>query len=333
MTEVFISYKREDESRVALIVDGLKKAGLSVWWDRAIPGGEAWRQNILDHLDAARCVIVVWSALSVSSAGEFVREEAARARSRGVLLPVRVDAVLPPLGFGEIQTLDLINWRGRDSDLRFVDVVNAAKALVEGRPRPHPAAPRRRRFVTIATAFLATLAPTMGIVGNVAGVQTQLCRVPGLRALCAWAEIGHVPTEMETKIITARQPGDCEPLKEYQRLFPTGFYAVEVSNRLNAREYRVEEKFTRQQRRMPLYVDSGAFRDEAAALKDARARAAKDAELVCIDQRLTSKFVSASYEPPENTWVCKRGPAGYRCNFTVTAICVIDMRLMREFCK
>jgi len=58
MTDVFISYKREDEARVAPIVEGLRAAGLSVWWDRDISGGEAWRQSISEQLEAARCVIV-----------------------------------------------------------------------------------------------------------------------------------------------------------------------------------------------------------------------------------------------------------------------------------
>jgi hypothetical protein len=36
VTDIFISYKREDEARVAPIVEGLRSAGLSVWWDRDI---------------------------------------------------------------------------------------------------------------------------------------------------------------------------------------------------------------------------------------------------------------------------------------------------------
>lgn len=39
MADVLVSYKREDRARVAPIVDGLAGAGLSIWWDKAIPGG------------------------------------------------------------------------------------------------------------------------------------------------------------------------------------------------------------------------------------------------------------------------------------------------------
>jgi hypothetical protein len=37
--DVFLSYKREDRARVQLILDGLRQAGLRVWWDLDIPGG------------------------------------------------------------------------------------------------------------------------------------------------------------------------------------------------------------------------------------------------------------------------------------------------------
>ena len=113
MSDVFISYKSEDRPRVEAIVDGLRQAGLSVWLDVETPGGASWRQTIDEQLEAARCVLVVWSAASVALAGEsprrgasgmFVHDEASRANQRGVLLPVRIDAVTPPIGFGEIQT-------------------------------------------------------------------------------------------------------------------------------------------------------------------------------------------------------------------------------------
>src|SRR5215203_2857177 len=120
MADVFVSYKREDRARVAPLVESLETAGLSVWWDRDIPGGANWRQTLLTHLDAARCVVVIWSTSSVSAAGEFVQEEADRARSRHVLLPIRFDDVTEPLGFGYAQSLDLTQWDGRADDPRVL---------------------------------------------------------------------------------------------------------------------------------------------------------------------------------------------------------------------
>ena len=144
MTDIFISYKREDEARVAPIMEGLRGAGLSVWWDRDIAGGASWRQSIHEQLETARCVIVVWSETSVGPLGEFVQDEAGRAKARGVLLPVRIDHITEPLGFGEIQSLDLVDWRGNPKDLRFQNLIAAAKAVVAGGPRPRPMTPSRR---------------------------------------------------------------------------------------------------------------------------------------------------------------------------------------------
>jgi hypothetical protein len=44
--------------------------------------------------------------------------------------------VQEPLGFGEVQSLDLVNWHGNAEDPRFCDVVAAASALVAGKRAP-----------------------------------------------------------------------------------------------------------------------------------------------------------------------------------------------------
>ena len=76
MSEIFISYKREDEVRVGRLAKALQDAGLSIWWDRSLAGGENWRSQIENELDAAKCVIVVWTYQSAGPAGDFVRDEA-----------------------------------------------------------------------------------------------------------------------------------------------------------------------------------------------------------------------------------------------------------------
>ena len=116
MSDVFVSYKAEDRRRVQPLVHALEADGHSVWWDEQIGGGDAWREMIETELDAARSVIVVWSKHSIGPEGRFVRDEASRAMERGVYLPVRMDDVRLPLGFGETQALPLTGWRGSRSD-------------------------------------------------------------------------------------------------------------------------------------------------------------------------------------------------------------------------
>ena len=143
MAEVFVAYKREDESRVAGIVKGLRHTGISVAWDNDIPGGANWRQALSEHLDSAGCVIVVWSEASAGPAGEFVQDEAGRAKARGVLLPVRIDGVEEPLGFGQTQSLDLVDWDGAADDPRFLDLIAATRETIARGVRSAPRALRR----------------------------------------------------------------------------------------------------------------------------------------------------------------------------------------------
>src|SRR5215212_9186426 len=101
MSDVFVSYKAEDRRRVRPLVEALQAEGFSVWWDVQIGGGAAWRHAIEAELNLAKCVIVIWSKRSASLEGEFVQDEATRAKVRRVYVPVLIDKVHLPLGFGE----------------------------------------------------------------------------------------------------------------------------------------------------------------------------------------------------------------------------------------
>lgn len=140
MTDVFLSYKAEDRSRVAPLVQALETDGFSVWWDEHIGGGDDWRGTILRHLEAAKCVIVVWSRRSVGPEGEFVRDEATRAKRLSTYLPVRIDKVDPPLGFGETQALDLRGWKGDRSHPRYQALLASLRGRV-GMPHQDHAIP------------------------------------------------------------------------------------------------------------------------------------------------------------------------------------------------
>jgi serine/threonine-protein kinase len=136
VSDVFISYKAEDQRRVRPLVEALEADGLSVWWDAEIGGGAAWRQSIEEELEAARCVIVIWSKRSAGPEGAFVHDEASRAMERRVYLPVKIDNVRPPLGFGERQALGLSRWQGKREDPRYQALLGAVRAIMDGKA-PH----------------------------------------------------------------------------------------------------------------------------------------------------------------------------------------------------
>ncbi len=105
MADVFVSYASEDRDRVAQIVSELERRGYSVWWDRRIDLGTSFDRSIEAELDAASCVLVVWSKASVQS--EWVLNEASEGQGRGILVPVRIDDVRVPLAFRRLQTADV----------------------------------------------------------------------------------------------------------------------------------------------------------------------------------------------------------------------------------
>ncbi len=147
MTDLFVSYKSEDRARVAPLVAALEADGVGVWWDAHIGGGTEWRETIENELNAARCVLVVWSERSTGPGGSFVRDEATRSLRRGAYLPVRIDPVEPPLGFGETQALSLIGWKGDRADPQYMAVLAAVQVVTAGQPRPIPPAYQPKRGI------------------------------------------------------------------------------------------------------------------------------------------------------------------------------------------
>jgi TolA-binding protein len=107
-SEIFVSYSQEDATRVQVLVTALEVEGWKVFWDQSIPYGEDWDSHIGVHLDAAPVVVVVWSYNSIKS--RYVREEANRALKRNSLVPVQIDPVDQPFGFGHLNVADLADW-------------------------------------------------------------------------------------------------------------------------------------------------------------------------------------------------------------------------------
>ena len=77
MSDIFISYSSHDRPWVKVLAEALRSEGWSVWWDRTTPTGSNYYRAIENELDAARCVVVVWSKESVRS--DWVPAEAQEA--------------------------------------------------------------------------------------------------------------------------------------------------------------------------------------------------------------------------------------------------------------
>ena len=123
MTDVFISYSRDDQSTARKFAEGLQAEGLSVWWDQTLRMGDAYDEVTEKALREARAVVVLWSRNSVAS--RWVRAEATIADRAGTLLPVMIEACDRPVMFELRQTADLVAWQGDRRDPRWL-------AFVEG---------------------------------------------------------------------------------------------------------------------------------------------------------------------------------------------------------
>ena len=110
MSDIFVSYASADRDRARAIAQALTEHGWSVWWDRTIPPGKQFDEVIEEALDAARCVVVLWSKASVAST--WVKTEAAEAMRRKILVPVLIEDVKIPLEFRRLQAADLSRWNG-----------------------------------------------------------------------------------------------------------------------------------------------------------------------------------------------------------------------------
>ena len=130
MADVFLSYASEDRVTATLLAQALESAGLRVWYDRRLQGGSLFAAEIERELHAAGCVVVLWSAASITS--EWVLDEAAHARDRNRLVPVAVAPVTPPIGFRQRHVLDLSAWGGDPEHTGFVELIASVKRLLVG---------------------------------------------------------------------------------------------------------------------------------------------------------------------------------------------------------
>jgi len=163
MADVFLSYAREDRSLARKLAAALESVGLSVWWDRDIPAGAAFDSAIERELDAAGCVVVLWSAVSTTS--EWVKNEASAAVERGVLLPVLIEQVKLPLEFRRRQAVDLSRWDGNVSHEGLKQLCDGISALRKnatasrtGLPKSNrPRSSRRNRLILVATSTVSVV--------------------------------------------------------------------------------------------------------------------------------------------------------------------------------
>lgn len=139
MTDVFISYARNDRNEVRYIAHALTAEGFSVWWDPEIKPGKKWNDVIRRSLDSAAVVLTCWTPASVKS--QWVVAETNAGHQRDMLVPVLLKNSHPPIPFNMMQAPDLTRWRGNANDPEWRAVLSEVRRLVEKKRRAAVAAP------------------------------------------------------------------------------------------------------------------------------------------------------------------------------------------------
>ena len=195
MAEIFLSYTSEDRERVIPLVEALESDGFSVWWDREIRPGPSFDREIEAAINEARCLVVVWSAHSVES--EWVRSEVEEGVRKGILVPILIDDVLPPLAHRRRQSANLNGWAG-ERDGEYEKLLTGVRATLDDAsqpetgereaatatsvPRQPTAIPRARRRTssTVSKRSALLLAATCLLVGGgIAAIATWFGLDPG----------------------------------------------------------------------------------------------------------------------------------------------------------
>lgn len=132
MNDIFLSYSREDIVMASVIVEALERHSFSIWWDQKIDHGDVFDSIIRKELNAAKCVMVLWSKKSVES--EYVRAEATSGKNR--LVPILIEDVNIPVPFNLIQTANLKYWNGDQSHPEFLKLLKSVSKKI-GSPPPN----------------------------------------------------------------------------------------------------------------------------------------------------------------------------------------------------
>ncbi len=158
MSDIFVSYSREDKERVKPLVDALISHGYDVWWDRALVPGDQFEAKIDKEILRARCVLVVWSRHSVNST--WVKNEALEGQDRDILVPVHIDEVRTAVAFRQSQGASLLEWPKHAEQEEFDGLLKAIAAKVGDEPSPDAdfAIPQKKNWLpAIVLGFICLL--------------------------------------------------------------------------------------------------------------------------------------------------------------------------------
>ena len=104
---MFVSYSRKDAGIVYPLIERLAGAGIRIWYDSGIHGGEVWPEVIADHLNRSAACLVFMSRNAVESHNCF-NELIFAVENKKPLIPIRYND--PQLTMGMMLMIGSTQW-------------------------------------------------------------------------------------------------------------------------------------------------------------------------------------------------------------------------------
>ena len=133
---IFMSYSRDDEATVKILVRGFEKADREVWYDHDLEGGEIWWDTILRQIRASDLFLFAKSDHSLGSRACIAELEYAKALQRPIL-PVEVGHVTSERS-NLLADVQHVVFRADDVTTAFEVLREADRAAKRAGPLPDP---------------------------------------------------------------------------------------------------------------------------------------------------------------------------------------------------
>ena len=105
--EIFISYRRADETWARLLHQQLRAEGIEAWYDAHVGPGQDWRLTTARALEDSKIFVLLFSA-SAAQSSDIAKELAAATHEKKLIVPVRLENIAPKGAF--LYELASRNW-------------------------------------------------------------------------------------------------------------------------------------------------------------------------------------------------------------------------------
>lgn len=169
--DICIIYARVDASGIPPALEAILKPEWSVWWDRRLVSGD-YRAGIEEVIRTCEVLVPVWSSAATLNA--HMHDELEMARKAGVaILPLRIHEADAPMGYGNLQTTDMLGWAGERDRPEILAFLERIRVTIENRrPDERPQRLKLNGAVDLPTFFF-----------SVSSHETRLAPAAALRTL------------------------------------------------------------------------------------------------------------------------------------------------------